>query len=496
MGIPVTAVGASAPAEDVPSRLMTLQPAEEQLRELALSAPTARLTHHGSVNVRTRVVGRARRSTFVVSDTSVPATAAVMRRADGERLARLQEAHLASTGAVVVDGYLGAAAPVRFATRIITERSAAPIAGMQRHLLFDPVTDDPSFVPDLTVVCTPTVDVPGTPDGCLVALWPEEGVTRVLGTDFFGETKKAATRMWAERVYDVGGLVLHAACVVVPGPEGPTTALVLGPPDSGKSTLALHDPTTVRLVQDDFVALLPGGMVVPAENGCIEKTAGLHAGRQPVLHGAVTRPDTYLENVPQRRKVPDFAAAGGPSHARAVFPLRSVGGLADEPVPPLRLVVLLDPGHELAPAVARIDRGQVPAYFLLRERAGGLAERSGRHGNRLADLLATASADAAVVNSASVPRDPPGGRRQGASAILAALVGGGVAWEPDHDLRCVAATDVPGLVDPDAVWPRRRFERQDRLAEYAHRLESLRGEWRGYLAEFSGLDPRVVAAVT
>lgn len=484
---------------DRAARQVTLQPAEAELRELSLTSAAARATRHGSVNVRTRVRARARRSTFVVRDTDhggrSPVTA-TMLRADADRVARLQEDHLAETGQVVVDGYLGAPGPLRLGLRVVTETAFAWLAGMERHLLFDPVVAAPDFEPDLTVVCTPSLEVPGAPDGVLVIVWPEQGTTRVTGTDFFGETKKAATRMWSERVYDAGGLVLHAGCLVAPSGRGPSTVLVVGPPDSGKSTLVLRDPSAARLVQDDFVALLPGGRVVAAENGCIEKTWGCSARRQPVLHAAVTCPETYLENVPQRGVTPHFAASEGPRHSRAVFPLRSVGGLADDPVPPLALLLLLDPGHDLAPAAARIDHGQVPGYFLLRERGDQLAERSGRHGNRLAALLTSSRADAVVVNSSVVPRDLPGSPRLGAWPLLTALLAGSVSWHADEHLRVAAAGSVPGVPDPDTVWPRRRYERVGQMSEYARLLDDLRATWRGYLGEFAGLDPGIAAAVT
>ncbi|MGH8941165.1 MAG: phosphoenolpyruvate carboxykinase (ATP), partial [Actinomycetes bacterium] len=180
---------------------VAFQPSAEALRSLALESPAARQTGLGSVNVQTRVAGRLRRSTFLVGDGPMRLPGPTILPADGERLAALQDAHLTAVGSVVVDGFLGAPGPLRTATRVVTEAGTAWLAGMHRHLLFDPVAADPSFAPQLTVVSTPTLQVAGAPDGAMIAVWPDEGVTRVLGTDFFGETKKAATRMWAERVY-------------------------------------------------------------------------------------------------------------------------------------------------------------------------------------------------------------------------------------------------------------------------------------------------------
>jgi hypothetical protein len=95
-----------------------------------------------------------------------------------------------------------------------------------------------------------------------------------------------------------------------------------------------------------------------------------------------------------------------------------------------------------------------------------------------------------------VPRSAPGRPRVGARPILAALSEGSLPWEPDQVLRCAAAGAVPGVPDPDTVWPRRKYERLQQLPEYELRLDALRRDWRDYLTQFVGLDPQIVTAVT
>jgi len=491
-------MGTTALPEALAASAVAFRPSGEELHRLAAAAPGARVTGYGSVNVRTRVTARCRRSTFWVSDSAEAPSGATMSRAEAARFAKMQDDHLAAAGAIVVDGYLGAWGQLRLPVRVVTEAAAAPIAAMQRHLLFDPVEGSAAFTPQLTIVSTPHAVVSGAPDGCLVAVWRDEGVTRVAGTDFFGETKKAVTRLWSERVYDAGGLVLHAACLVVLTPQGPRTIVVVGPPDSGKSTLAFGGAAGGRLVQDDFVAVLPGGHVVPAENGCIEKTGRLDPDTQPVLHSAATGPDAYLENVVQRGRRVHFIAHDAPQHARCVFPLRSVGGIADTPVPPVGILVILDPGDPLAPALARLDTSQTVAHFLLRERRQGLAEPTGRQGNRLSDVLATCTEHvAAVVNTAAAGEDAPRIARVNLNgALVAALADGDLEWVFDADLRTLVAGRVRGVADPEMLWPRRRCERLGVLADYAAWAEATRAERRTYLSQFAGLDRSVVAAVT
>ena len=52
-------------------------------------------------------------------------------------------------------------------------------------------------------------------------------------------------------------------------------------------------------MQDDFVALMPGGKVYATEDGCFAKTFALNPEDEPTIHGAVTQPEAYLENVSQ-----------------------------------------------------------------------------------------------------------------------------------------------------------------------------------------------------
>ena len=52
-------------------------------------------------------------------------------------------------------------------------------------------------------------------------------------------------------------------------------------------------------MQDDFVALMPGGKIYATENGCFAKTFGLNERDEPTIYHAVTSPHAYLENVSQ-----------------------------------------------------------------------------------------------------------------------------------------------------------------------------------------------------
>jgi phosphoenolpyruvate carboxykinase (ATP) len=496
-------------AATLPAKAVTFRPSPGELRALAERMPAARPTRYGSLNVRTRVQARASRSTFLVTDHPEPHGHRPLGTQAAARLARLQDEYAAGRDMVVVDGWLAHGGPCRSAVRLIVERANANVAAMQRHLYVDPLEGDGAHVPALTVIDTPHLAVPGFPDGRVVAVWLEEGVTRIAGTDFFDEAKKAALRMLGARVERAGGVLLHAACTVVPTAAGPRAMLLAGRSGAGKTTLAFAGADGARLVQDDFVALFPGGRVVASEDGCIEKTRGLDPAGQPAIHAAATRPDAWLENVPQRAAEPDFADPAG-TRARAVFGLDAIPERwpAAE-VPPAAFLLIVHPGDTVVPAVARLSPEQAAACLLLREQ-GGPAGGPGRAGAtplaeqvrlaaRLAGLVRDAGIEAYLLNSGRVGGPAGDGRArpvpaEHSRAILTAIAAGATAWDADPDTGLQLAAELPG-VDAELLRPRLLYERQRRRADYRDHAERLAGERAGYLAGFPGLDPAVAGAL-
>ena len=88
---------------------------------------------------------------------------------------------------------------------------------MQQKLYFE---RDDGAEPEVHVIYTPNLEAPGYPDDRLIAVDLEHGVTRVLNSDYFGESKKGGLRMWNDIVYDKGGLALHAGLKVIPTDGG------------------------------------------------------------------------------------------------------------------------------------------------------------------------------------------------------------------------------------------------------------------------------------
>ena len=497
------------------ARSISFRPSGDEVHELAESMPSARPTRYGSVNVQTRVQDRARNSTFVVTDRPHRHPGQTIGRAEGALVAAVQDAYVQDQDMVVVDGFIGHAGRLRTAVRLIVERANANIAGMQRHLYFDPLAAGAPFTPELTVVCTPNLGVPGYAGGRVVVVWPEEGVTRVIGSDYFGETKKAVMRMWSGRVHDAGGLVMHAACKVVPTTRGPRTMLVVGQSGTGKSTTTFARHGGSRVVQDDFVGLFPGGQVLASEDGCIEKTYGLDPLLQPVIHAAATGPDAYLENVAQHGGELDFLDRSRTPHGRVVFNLRSVDRFPPGQVPPASILLILNRDAHVTPAVTRIDSSRAAGQFLLRQvrgpdaagrqesggplRADPLAHEYARQGNRLAELLADHPMEVYLLNTGRVGGQRPDGRSKAiavadTAAIVAAVAEGTVTWDADPDGAGQVAAEVPGIDDRELLQPRLLYQRQSRTAEYRQRTAHLAAGAAGYLASLPGLDPGIAGS--
>jgi phosphoenolpyruvate carboxykinase (ATP) len=498
----------TAPAAAAPALLGDASwPSRAELRALTERMPAARLTRHGSVNVATHVTGRSTAATVVVGDG---------RRRDGRtigrdaaaRFARLQDDYLAARGCVVVGGQLGHTAPARATARLVVDAAHPNIAAMQRELYADPVAG-PAGDAAITVVDTPGLAVPGVPGGRLVAVWPDEGVTRIAGTDYFDEAKKAAVRLWSAGVERDGGLALHAGCTVVTTAAGPRALLLAGRSGAGKSSLVFGGPPGARMAQDDFAALFPGGRVVAAEAGCIEKAWLAGPDRHPAMYAAATGPDAYLENVPQTRDEPVLGGTpGGPG--RVLFGLGALEHWPADRLPAAAFLVIVHPRHGAVPALARLSPEQAAACLLLRELGGpaghpaaagsaSTAELAAQAGRLLA-LLADGPVQAFLLNTGAIGGTDDDDRArpvrvEHARTILAALAAGTVEWERDPGFGWLRAAAVPGVDDAELLQPERLYERQRRRGEHRAQVELTHAAHAAFLATFPGLDPAVALAL-
>jgi len=493
-------------------------PSPAKLRKFTEEMPQCRITEFDNVNVQTRVTSRSAGSTFVVTDDPSTASGKTMTREEYERIAKLQDEYIAKQEMVVVDGYIGNDETFRTPARLSIEKANANVAGMQQKLYFPRDGGEP----EVQVVYTPNLPAPGYPDDRVIAVDLENGVTRVLNADYFGESKKGGLRMWNRIVYGRGGLGLHAGCKVIPTDGGEKVFLIIGLSGTGKTTTTFTTQNDSLPVQDDFVALMPGGKTYGTENGCFAKTFSLDPDFEPNIFRAVIQPTAYLENVYQDQKARvNFFETSYTKNGRAVFGMDDLGRFRDAgAVGTVDCLLILNWNENIIPAVAQLSQEQAAAYFMLGETtgtsAGGKAEEGkflrvpgtnpffplphGFQGNRVLELLASHPIDVFLMNTGRV-----GGREDDerskkvkiphSSAIVKSIAEGTISWADDDDFGYRIAQEVPDIEDPELLQPIRLYERQGRNDEYRELVQRFKAERRDTLEEFPELSKDIIAAV-
>jgi len=505
-------------AYEVRARNVEWNPAPERLRELADRMPNATQTEFGNVNIKARVDSRSKASTFVVAD-STNLTDPTISRQEYDRIAKMQDAYIADQQMVVVDGYIGSDPSFRTPARLIIESANANIAGMQRQLYY--AADGTAGDPVTTVIYTPNLAAPGYPNDRLIAVDLASNITRVLNSDYFGESKKGGLRMWNNIVFERGGLALHAGCKVIPVDGRQRTMLIVGLSGTGKTTTTFTKQLGSKPVQDDFVALMPGGKVYTTENGCFAKTFGLDPQFEPAIYNATTKPDAYLENVSvdDQGKV-DFFDTSYTKNGRTTWPFTYVDPADPSGLEPAEFLLILNRNENIVPGVARLDRAQAAAYFMLGETQGtsaGGKDEEGKAlrvpgtnpffprdmadmGNRFLELMDSHPMQVFVLNTGRIG-GPEGDERSKkikiphSSAFVQGIATETIEWESDPDFGYEVASGVPGVDDEEILAPRKLYEHQGRLAEYEQRVEQLKAERGTYLAAFAGLDEAIVKSV-
>jgi phosphoenolpyruvate carboxykinase (ATP) len=513
------------PSLPVDPKKIIWNPPPDRLRELTEEMPNTRVTKYKNTNTKTRVDSRSKLSTYVATDTPELYDSQTITRQEYARVSKIQDDYIRGCEMVVVDGFIGNDPAFRVPARLIIERSNANVAGMQQHLYY-PATEAElaSFEPRLTIIYTPNLEMKGYPADRLIAVDLDSGVTRVFNSDYFGESKKGGLRMWNQMVYDRGGLALHAGCKVIPVAGGNRVGLIIGLSGTGKTTTTFTKQNNSSPVQDDFVALMPGGKVYATENGCFAKTFGLNEKDEPTIYHAVTSEHAYLENVSQNGAGElDFYDTSYTQNGRAVVRMQDVAGSLDaREIEAADFLLILNRNDNIIPGVARLDRHRAAAYFMLGETrgtsAGGAAEagkflrvpgtnpffplKHAQQGNRFWELLESSPMEVYLMNTGRVGGGDGDERSkkvriQHSSAIVKGIAEGTIEWETDPDFGYEVAARVPGVEgeDGEILQPRKLYERQGRVAEYNQIVERLKNERREYMQKWEGLNPEISEAL-
>ena len=506
-------------------------PDPKDLRDMVAAMPNATKTEFGNYNLEIKVKARSKASTYMVSDTPEAHSDQTITRAAAAKIADAQNEYISDQTMIAIDGYIGAGESTRTPVRMMVEKANANIAAMQQQLYFTP-SDFQGFEPHLRVIYTPNLKADGYPNDRVIAVDLDNGITRVLNSDYFGESKKGGLRMWNKLIYDRGGLPLHAGCKVIPAAGRDKIGLIIGLSGTGKTTTTFTRQNNSRPVQDDFVALLDDGRIIGTENGCFAKTFGLTAETEPMIYHAVTQETAYLENVSIKSsgkssgKV-DFFDSNYTENGRATFPFSLMPDAITTPnLDHVDFILILNRNQDIIPAVAKLHSAQAAAFFMLGETTGtsaGGSEEAGKalrvpgtnpffptlhrdQGNRFLELLAQQSAkkpvDVYLMNTGWV-----GGLRGSetakkvkighSSAIVQGIADDSIKWQKDDLFGYDIATDVPGLKteDGDLLQPRRYYESGGRSELFGKIADRFKTERREHLQSFPGLSSDIIEAV-
>ena len=507
------------PAPLPAAKSVTVNPSQEQLRAWVLEhMPRVVETEFGNLNYTARILARLTPSTFIVSD--VDNGKQRMSRAEAAEWAAKQDAYIAEQDMIELQGYVGPDPSFRTGARLFMEQRNANVVAMQEQLYFP---HDDAWTPDFTVIYTPGLRIPEHNEECLILVDLDTWTTRVMGSDYFGESKMGSLRMWNRLVHERGGLAMHSGAKTFPAESTPDgeekLALIIGLSGTGKTTTTFRNVRGSLPVQDDFIALMPGGQVRTTENGCFAKSFGLDPVDEPTIHGGATRPDAWLESVavdPETGRV-DFFDDSYTANGRVTFPMANIRHRDPRDLPEADYLFILNRNANIIPAVARLTREQAATYFMLGETegtsAGGAAEagkslrvpgtnpfwweEESSMGNRFLELLDSCDLEVYLFNTGRVGGPEADGRSKkvtisASAAVQEGILDGTIEWEVDPDFGYEVAVRIPGIDDPELLQPRRLYDRTGRSEEYARSVAELKEQRAAYLARFRGLDPRIV----
>ncbi|MBD3237602.1 MAG: phosphoenolpyruvate carboxykinase (ATP) [Candidatus Eisenbacteria bacterium] len=292
----------------IPYAVRTIaNPSQAELRELSKRhVPHIYESRYGNLDRITRCKARMAKHTHIIAPMHEAGfySSHVMRSEEAAGIIEHQRQYIERIGTLIqIDGYQGLG-PLAPAVQWLYTPEGANIAGMQQILAFPREAVESSeertqpFRPQFRLVMTPGCPAPGSPPQVAILVDLEHWTTYVLGSDYFGESKKGMLRMLNEYVYQLGGLVLHAGAKAVTVAGRRVMMAVMGLSGTGKTTTTFsHQGDLTEPVQDDMICLWPDGSCTPTENGCFAKTHGLREESEPVIYRGTIQPEAWVENV-------------------------------------------------------------------------------------------------------------------------------------------------------------------------------------------------------
>jgi len=356
-------------------------------REVAEQAKVyGRVTQYGSYNFSSNVKNLSTALTVYLGSDRVETEVLTQRKREIKRSApetiKRLEKYLTRVPAVRVCCRIGDRSDFTPSCAFVVSTYRADSIRLAHMVTQNLFPADESGSADLIVVAVP--EWPEKERQVLV--FPEAGVTLVLGTDFFGEIKNAFLRMAMWLAKERGMLGLHAGTQIVHAQSSDGAlrrlgVIMFGIAATGKTTHSCHDHgldrpgEAVQIAQDDVVFWNADGSALGSERGLYIATLGLSPDHQPVLYSAATKPEAILENVfVDFTGAVDFDDRSITPNAHALAPRTSLGSFALDGInlPPVsdldRLVLLfMVRDYTVVPIASKLTPEQATVAFMLSE---------------------------------------------------------------------------------------------------------------------------------
>ena len=477
-------------------------------------------TVYGSASFITQVRNRSAKFTYIVEDgVELGVRQNGIALEEAQSVAEKVMLSLQNREIIRLDRQLGITLPWSFHCRLYIPREYARIPFMWHNTLFPTVDKDadPDFV---------SIYVPDWPEK-MIFVHPEEGITYILGTDYFGECKKSFLRMGMYRAKKMGGLGLHSGSKVIRivdklGEVRNIGFLMFGLSGTGKTTLTIHDhhltgAEGVVIRQDDVVILDNKGASFGTENGFFIKTEGLDDS-QKVLFNAAIKESAIFENVMVHTNGDiDFKNNELTSNGRGIV-LRSDVEPNDSSID-LDIadkIIFITRRKDIVPIAAKLNAVQAAAFFMLGESietsAGdpskaGLSKREvgtnpfiigpeAEEGNRFYEILQNnPHIECFLINTGSVGMkgDFPGEKItiEITTNLMKLIAKDQIGWRYDKDWGYQVINEASGI-DIDKYNPANYYSKE----EYSERVVVLKEERVAWLNQFPGLNKDICSAIS
>ena len=480
-------------------------PSDEMLREWAFEEGGV-ITEFGSLSVTTNVRNRIAKFTEIVTGELKP---------EDDRLVRDVCNYLHTKDMIQLDRVMCHTPGFKRNCRVYVTADYPRIPLMWGNTLFPSEGGEPDFT---------TITVAEWPEKKTL-VFPETGLTLILGSDYKGENKKAMLRQvmyWAKKR---GNLGLHAASKVIrvfqKGKLKDYGFLLFGLSGTGKTALSCHShwlrpPERVIIRQDDVVILRSDGSAIGTEESFYLKTDGLEPASQPLLYAAAISPRAILENVlvdPETGRV-DFFDTTLTSNGRAMVKRRDIAFTDDDiDLERVDFVVFITRRSDILPPVARLSPEWAAAAFML----GESVETSAGDPAQAGKSLRVVGTNPFIVGSEeeegntflSILRNNPGircfllntgnvggvGRGQKITVkdsvkIIEVIARDEITWQKDEFWGYEVPVEIPGLdlgrFNLDCYYS------EEQIKELSKDLKRERLEW---LSQFKRLDNSIIQAV-